>query len=265
MKVAILGSGPAAAYAVMACREEGIVPTVISDRSPQTDQVGAFFLHWLPPWLVDYAGNAAVTVLVQARGTAECYTAKQWGRVVPSSFPAAPRKEVWYNSAVLGEVWKVQEVGLAPGRFDDADLLRLGGEYDFVFHTFSAEAVRGGARRLIWFPVLTFRSGPQAGDMGMVMYNGEPKDRWVRMTRAFGRVSIEYPRDQAELAMREDPVCAEMEYNKLRDIHPDTLPLNPWERIAGNVIPIGRFATWNRKALSHDSYNTVKEVLNRWK
>lgn len=258
MKVAILGSGPASAFAVAACHERGIIPDVYTDRPPRVDQLGAFFLHWLPPLLERYAEEAAVTVEWRAVGEAENYTRKQWAVPYTSSFPKFAREERMYNSTVLQHVWNLSPFYTVLPPLSDADLLNMGTEYDFVFHSFSSGAA-GRTRKLTWFPVLSFRSEDER--RATIIYNGCLQDRWVRLTRAFGRVSIEYPRDQAELAMREDEVFASMRFDKLRDIHPEVRPLSEADRLADNILPIGRFACWDRKQLSHESYAIVRDAL----
>ncbi len=256
-KVAICGSAPSAAFAVMACKEMGIFPEVFSTDQPRISQAGAFFLHWVPDYLRLLFPEAQTEVTWQGIGTARNYVIKQWGRDFGSSFPEESRTEVMFDSCCLKEVWSHQVVNLVP-RLLDTDLFRLAGEYDWVFHTFSSQAA-SLTRDLTMFPVLTYRS--KEPERNYILYNGDLRDRWVRMTRCWERISIEFPRNQAEIIRAQDPVYAAMELNWLRDIHPEVPAVSGNEWLSPYIVPIGRFAEWNRKRLSHEAHQVVQALL----
>lgn len=250
--VAILGTGPSAAFALLACREMGVSTRVLSTTPPSTSQAGAFFLHYVPP---AYPAEP-VPVVVGAVGHREGYLRKQWGRAdIPTSFPSASRIHYWYNSACLEQVWADQPVELV-NSLSDGDLARLGQRHGLVFHTFSAKA-HFREREIVLFPTLT-HFGVPGRDYGTdcVTYNGIPEDAHVRSTMSMGRYSIEFPADTRKEVVdsyrtffKERPSLV-----RLRDIRPGTPPVTSGQWLAPNVIPLGRFARFDRNLLSHDAY-----------
>lgn len=260
-RVLIVGTGPSAAFAVQACRDFGAQATVWTDRPPAAQEDGAFFIHWLPPALAKAAHP--VPVRIESVGTARGYTMKQWLRPVESSFPAEPREELWFNSADLMALWRRHDWWLVGPLLDERLEQAAADEYDWVFHTYPVARHRRG-RTVVWFEVLSFsRNGPPNGATGLrILYNGDLNDRWVRMTESFGgRVSIEFPRGAAALAQLADPVFAAMSRGRLRDLPPETEPVQPYEWLAPNCLPLGRFAEFDRTKLSHHSYERVMSVL----
>ena len=259
--VLILGSGPSAAYAVLACEDAGMSCEVMSNRGPNVSQVGAFFLHWVP----DRLEAKPTKVQVWGVGTREGYLTKQWGpefRGIPTSFPSEERMEKWYPSSALSRVW--EQVSYHRGAVaGDADLAKLGGQYGRVFHTFSSQR-SGTSRRLQMFPTLS-RQQREERDYGsnLVIYNGDPAEAHIRVTVAWGRLSVEFPRGtpQGEVRGYRRQFRGEPDTVMLRDILPTTAPVSREERVADNVIPLGRFATWDRRALSHHAYQGVLDAL----
>lgn len=254
MNIRIVGAGPSAAYAVLACRSIGVEPVVISNAPPHTNQAGAFFLHWLPEWFVEQTKAKASVVQWVPLGSKEVYLAKQGYHdlALPCSFPVQEQLEWMYSSAWLDAAW--DGVKVEWGNLSAAELAQLGEIYDFVFYTFPA--VKHG-RVLDNFPVLDARTGIRRNK---IVYSGLPEHAWVRMTQAFGRLSYEYPRPVQLADFPPDKLPFEQHW--LRDIPPSVLPLDASEYPAANVIPIGRFAEWQRKRLSHEVYARVLEVLN---
>lgn len=260
--VLILGSGPSAAYAVLACQDAGVSCEVMSNRPPNVDQAGAFFLHWLPERLA-----APVTrVQVWGTGTREGYLMKQWGPEwvdVPTSFPEAERVEAWHSSLALLPVWEGVPFRLC-GKVHDSQLIFCSSTYRAVFHTFSS-TMAGMKRKLVMFPTLSRQQG-EVKDYGtnMVIYNGDLAEPHIRTTIAWGRLSIEFPRGTEQKVIKEYQASftAPPELVMLRDINPLTKPVTPAEWVAPNVVPLGRFATWDRRMLSHHAYQRVRDVLS---
>lgn len=259
-KVLIAGAGPSAAYAVMACRARGIKPMVVTKVPPSTQVDGAFFLHWLPAELKFERYGEAHEILISGVGSAENYTKKQWGAPVPSSFPEQPRTELWYDSRALLRVWDRQD--WVSGDLGVVELKGLATQYDAVLHTYTVAPQHVG-RHCKWFPVRTFHNDGDSNRPLEILYNGNLSDRWVRMTQSFtGRVTFEFPDEAAtEMDLEFNSVWRTMEQNKLRDLPPDTKPVERSEWLAPNVAPIGRFARWDRKLLSHHAYDHTLELL----
>lgn len=256
MKILIVGSGPSAAYAILACQACGVEPTVISNSQPHTNQAGAFFLHWLPEDFVHKTGAAAVEVYWIPLGDKRTYLAKQGydDLALPCSFPDDLKVVPMYSSAWLDAAWHGVDVRL--GELDVEDMVRMATtEFDFVFYTFPA--VKHG-RQLEQFPVVDART---TADYNVIVYNGTTGGNWVRMTMAFGRLSFEYAHEVRwyDLPQHQGLV---FEKHLLREIPPRVLPLGASEYPAPNVIPIGRFAEWHRKRLSHEVYERVRLILS---
>lgn len=253
MKVAILGSGPSAAFAVLACRSRGIEPEVISQNDGHADQSGAFFLHWLPEEFVAQNNVVPIEVEFVPLGTAEGYSTKQWGAVIPTSFPSHPRTEKMYSSVELMRVWYTLQVKIA--KLAKGDIEKACQVYDLVFHTFP---INVGDRRTVHFPVMDTRCHLKSS---RILYNGT-SDRWIRCTTAFGRMSFEYPVASINPLLEPAPIAShKFERHLLRDIPPGTEPMRAEERAFRNLIPIGRFATMDRKVLSHHAFGTVLSQL----
>ncbi len=254
MKVAILGSGPSAAFAVLACRQRGIEPDVISQKDGHTDQSGAFFLHWLPEDFVIVSGIAPIEVEWVPLGEAEQYSIKQWGSAISTSFPEQARVEKMYSSHELVRVWDTVRVKIA--KLAAGDVEKACSIYDKVFHTFP---INIGDRRIVHFPVMDTRVQLSSN---RILYNGRKEDKWTRCTIAFGRMSYEFPVDSINPLLEPPPVASHhFEVHRLRDIPPGTVPMRPDERAFPNLIPIGRFATLDRKMLSHYAFDIVQHHL----
>lgn len=261
MKILIAGSGPSAAFAAMAALDWGAELHVMSKTQPHVQQDGAFFIHWLPEnWRKAAIQTIEVhpyTVKIRWVGTAEQYTIKQWSMGMPSSFPAHDYEEQWYNSEALNAVW--QRTRPLHSDMDSSNLRKCSELYDYVFHTFTVEEHRAN-RNYTWFPIRSFVR--EWGQELKIVYNGST-DPWVRMTMSFyGRVSFEFPdTPHTELLLSTEPVWDAMDKAKLRDIHPSIQPVAESEWLAPNVRPLGRFATWDRKRLSHHAYADVMQAL----
>lgn len=279
--VLVVGSGPAAAYAVQACKDSGVSVHVISDALPNTSQAGAFFLHWLPDSLL-LAGGVAEPVQIIGVGDAGVYAEKQWGRDfrrIATSFPAHGRTEYWYSSCLLQQVWDAQPVEVRAGRpVSDEELLRLGKQYGLVLHTFSSTRA-AKSRTLVTIPCLTHPAANLGVGHNRVLYSGMERPKWVRKTVAWKRVSYEYPAWQQrsyeypggrvlDAAGLEQAVALTFaqagvrpHWVRLRDMPPMTAPVREHEYLGRNIIPIGRWAGWRRRMLSHEVYYKVLNLI----
>jgi hypothetical protein len=81
---------------------------------------------------------------------------------------------------------------------------------------------------------------------------------------AFNRLSLEFPvgTTKAELRAYDWGFRGRPDMVLLRDIPPETVPVGLAERVEHNVVPIGRFATWDRRGLSHHAYHAVLKALD---
>jgi hypothetical protein len=237
----------------------GATYRVLSNTPPNTQQAGAFFLHWLPPSL----GVEPEEVFIYSTGTPQGYLRKQWGNgtVAETSFPQEFQTQQWYNSTHLKRVWTQTHVEPVDQVWDE-QLLAWSSEYDYVLHSFSADRHAAG-RTLVRFPCLSHRGTLEDYGPNRICYNGEHQQRWVRSTVAWGRRSLEYPvgTHVVNYDGLHDGLRGTGTISMLRDIPPDVQPVTPAEYLAPNVMPIGRYATWQRRALSHDTYAAVLGLL----
>ncbi len=265
MRIAILGMGPSAAYAYRACVDFGIASEVdVFGTLPKQLPAGAFWLHKVP---LTIRMSTQHHVLVTSTGKASMYTYKMWGREIPSSFPTHPFVTEAFNpSEVLPLLWE----GVRPidrGPLSDADIIMLARDYDWVFQTFPSRMDKDVGPKLVPLPILV-REVPAISD-GFCLYNGEYNVKWVRMTTIFGRQCIEFPASvipsevPPELAMRWSDYIGDGDWTMhvMADLPPETQPVK--FSLAPNVVLVGRFATWNRKVLSHEAYQQVMAVLGR--
>lgn len=251
-RVLILGSGPSAAYSALACLDSKVHFDVLSNREPHTEQSGAFFLHWLPDTFIRKYKIETIQVKIYGIGSSENYSRMQWGIPYPNSFPLADRLEEWYDSRTLKKVWKTIDVHLLDCNLKDQDLLNFGDVYDLVLHSFSSEAAKQ-TRSIVPIPCWTKET---IGNGYEITYNGGTDFSWVRCTHAWKRLSLEFPPNY------DLPGNPEWWTVRLRDIRPDTKPVSKQEYLAPHIIPIGRFATWDRRMLCHQAYQRTLEHLN---
>ncbi len=270
-KVAVLGSGASAAFAVAACKSIGAEVKVYSSVYPteNVQQTGAYFLHAIPP---NIGHVEPVQVSINSIGEAAVYSEMQWGEVVPTSFPIEERTELWYSPMYLNRVW--QSVPVFRETLSTEDIIGLTHQgYDWVFHSFP---LVGRHESLVQFPIVV---GKQANHLrDFILYNGTVQYDWVRATRQFGNLCFEYPHTYSiddeylfrdvignfsapPLAELMGDVPASYEFFCGRDILPSTRPVTRQEYVRHNIVPIGRFATWDRKAFAHHAYTTVESHL----
>lgn len=257
-KVLILGTGPSAAFAVQACKDLGINPYVWGEKPPHFTQAGAFFIHHLPESL--QAGAVPMKVRISRRGNADSYSVKQWGRILHTSFPDKEYTADWYSSVELARVWNGVHIDVK--KLNDVELLSYGGLFDWIFHTFPLEChsqhrVCGSIPCLVGVPY---------NDLGpRVLYSGSLKDDWIRLTDSMGRRTLEFPgyspnstiRDEVNFSLFRGTVRE----IRLRDLGPRQQPVPVPEYLSSNIIPVGRWACWDHKMLSHDTYERVRSYL----
>ena len=155
MKVAILGTGPSAAYAGMACDDCEVEYEVISNNHPPTLYPGAFWarINPLTPTI------PAFEVYISSVGSATEYLRKQWGVVdetwlSETSFPKESRREIVFDPIELfGVYWKDRNIHLT-SNLSDKNVAELAKEYDLVLMTFSTEKAKEAQKDIIFkFPI----------------------------------------------------------------------------------------------------------------
>ncbi len=269
--VAIVGSGAAGAYAYRACVEYGCKKVEVFTDKMGTPSPGAFYFHWIPDDLaVRFEPDE---ILYMGIGTQDKYLERQWPGVklepgYASSFPAKPFVGVgWDAGLIWDELWKNAPISLVAGKFSDTDLKDMSKYHDLIFLTFpTQESIQAQGKYLVQIPVqlvgkqTTFQLPSKALFMlnkynNFIMYNGTEVFPWVRVNHLWGHASFEY--SYTSIMDDEDGKVI---------MQQDLMPGTPvWKKtLAKNIVPVGRFARWDRKYLSHQSYSDAKTVLVRW-
>jgi len=264
LKVVILGTGPSAAYAVMACIKLRVEYEIISNRGPTINFPGAFWPR-LNPTSIPLESR---TINVYSIGTAQNYLAKQWGEVrsewlESTSFPVNSREEVAYDPYLLfGEFWKHEDIRIM-GNLSDYIIKDLVTEFDLAFMTFATEKSKKVMEPyVIRYPIV---SHPIIGKLDdstslFCLYNGSGYNHIVRLSKLFGFVHAEYGKDY----VLKQELVGDGKITYVPDTWPNAPIWDPSDVPAKNVILVGRFAQWDRKVLSHNAYEFVLTKLQEF-
>lgn len=306
LRVAILGAGPSAAFAVTACRQLDVGTIDIYTKEWGVPPNGSFFLHELPPHL---PGPLPLNVVTFGIGGRDTYVRKQYpytvnvAKEITSSFPEKGFVKSYYNYEQywpkLMTGYNQLKTGVAFNSDEEISNLTQNGNYDIAFHSFPSFASRLSQPRTIPFKILTFDlrspfsystkwnqfcdiiavtpsqlSGwiqevlgiwPFArwpNQPGWVLYNGKFTHPWVRMSYLWGVIHVEYPPDYTFGGWSKGILNSIAKVTFPQNLNPHT---KPWiTPIADNIYPIGRFAKWNRKVLSHHSYSSVYGIIKTY-
>ena len=260
LRVAILGTGPSAAYAIKACDACKVDSEVISSTSPPIFYPGAFWPRSNPL----EKDMPLYNVYISSVGTAEKYLEKQWGEIQPewleeTSFPKESTIELALNPYELfGEIWEYRNIYLS-GPLSDDRIALMASEYDVIFMTFPTQkSTKLREDNLVKFPIVSYKSNET--HLGRYcIYDGESHDNMVRMSSLFGFIHCEYGKDYI-------PRVELIESGKVtwaRDLAPDTPEWDPEDTPAENVHLIGRHAQWSRKKLAHHAFDDVIAILEK--
>jgi hypothetical protein len=250
-KVAILGFGPSALYAIAACNELGIFPRVMTDK-PMLSPAGAFYLHWVPDrykeWITPY------DIHFEYKGSEEIYIRKQWGQV---AYPY-DIKTSWgkYTEEVGYKPEDLYNIVQAICTFDVqtgtniclAELADLARRYDKVFCTIPFHN-----DKFVQIPVITF---PARMNMNRIEYIGTLLPEFVRESSLFGTVYLEYPEGYKPYVATGEKLVY------INDISPLSIA-GPFDRTEEGVVFLGRNARYDRKELAHHAYERTLDELRR--
>ena len=273
-KVAILGGGLSAAFAWRALRDNNITPDVITERI-FTPPGGCIWVHKLPK-SVD-SKKLYEPIHVEGVGSTKTYAEKMWGRELKTSFPSSGDYDTkGVNPLVAARLlWGDREVlkkQIKKGRVDEKLIKAIKKDYDLVIQTFPL----GSAKPKWETPILV---GPRIDtSLNLVSYQGNADCAYVRYSFLFSIPSWEFPPQQSECRTHS---MAVHQYQAEQKIYgkpgyavwyaPEIPPQEIAGKLAvesyadGNVLYCGRWATGNRKFLSHEVYDRVVWHLRREK
>lgn len=257
--VAIVGSGASSIYALLACNDMGIIPTIIANPNSLRIQPGSYWLKWLPRNVSRKFD--AFFVKVSKIGTREGYISKQWPEhpeSYRSSFPDQQSEEFGFNPyevlpTILLENNRYNFLSSKDKLITDADLADLGAKFDYVFHSFPTEKCKNENSSIL--KKIPVKVSKISYPSNWVIYDGTPS-KFTRVSLLFGHKFIEYPHYETSMQTNR-----EGEVIWVQDIAPTSIAPN-MHQIKENVIPIGRFGRMDRRLLSHDSYKLVQGVIN---
>jgi hypothetical protein len=216
---------------------------------------GAFWLYMLPPSVRDYVAGPD-PIIITPVGDRTNYARSMWGSAYPTSFPAAPEVKYGYAPVPgLAALWG--DVTYTVAVIETERMLRdLALGYDIVFCTIPtprslADARQSAFRKRLY--IVTYRrpEGSAGGNRVRYIGDGGPV---LRVSDLWDWKAIETATEPRTI--RRETV------RKGWKLHPET---PGWSDVpARNIVLTGRFARWDRRELSHDSYVRTQTVLANW-
>lgn len=259
-KVAIIGLGPAGAYAAKAASDAGCEVDVYTFGEAKPAP-GAFWLHWLPEDLAKTHKHE--NIYVMGKGDAPHYGNLQWGD--SGLWGSFPEKPYWTKG------WDFQKIfySLLPMRcqvhqtafpLSDTDIKDLSSQYDRIFQTFPKKMhLEIRPKKVPFVAAMAETSGEEPNNV--VVYNGTGEGIVVREAVLFGNHYLEFPKGMSqEEVWSQHPLGEEdWKFVTLKDLHPATKPVQ--QDPGYKVQLVGRWAEWNSKRLSHEVYKIVQDIL----
>lgn len=293
MRIAIIGKGVVGAFANHAIQDTMVrldkratVDVFSPTGEPTYPPPGAFYLHHLPG--SNPLRLTPETHLEILHGENRRYYAGLQGSDRETSADRMPLERslgVYHPVKELIDImWR--STSDVKGVVTTAEgLLDLSKQYDMVVNTVNISQVRPGANgqrfqlKTDLLPIFVDRGGDHnrlrqmrdlcaalgVSDTTLVglralhsratVYNCTGEGHWLRMTWVRDNLSIE----MSPFAPTYDLMDLNLSMVGLRKIASNHIVLNV--TCAHNVVNVGRWATWNRKELSHEAYHTVQQKL----
>jgi hypothetical protein len=269
-RVAILGSGPAGLVSAWAAKLAEWEPHIYSAASRPSGMFGAQYLHEPIPYVTP---GGPVQISYQLRGTAGGYRERVYGpnfagEVSPEMMES--EHDAWDLRAtysILHEQFR-EQVAFTVVRWADLDPIK--NTYDYVVSTVPADKLCPGWKVSAhpdrpgpahWFQGTEIWTAGEAPELGIklpyncpdntVICNGDSDGpAWYRMSRIFGRLSIEWP---GSLPMK-PPI------NSIaRVMKPTSTNCDCW--VDEKYLRVGRYGEWRKGALVHEAFNKVYQAL----
>lgn len=263
-KIVILGGGPGSLFAYYGALASGIPEDRIEIWADKlTYPKGAFWIHQLPPNAPTELKGVTEKMDIHLVGDAETYSRKQWGEEFPTSVSryAGKTLDVYNPSVVLPAMWEAARKTTVGINWTYERIRLLAESYHTVIATFpvTEEAESLMRREDSRIPVYVAPTADNEG-VNYCVYNGLRTQIEVRITRAFGYLCIEYPRyclNQMDRIQKSNNRYFGLEGRMVTvpEMHPTVQPIQ--QRVYGprnNILVTGRWATLDRKALSHNSF-----------
>lgn len=255
LKVAILGSGPAAMFAAYACHQQGIEPVIFS-MGQKSKMFGAMYLHAPIPGLND-PDTPDLRILISKQGTKQGYARNVYGdENAPCSWDLFDKGYVdgWDLAGTYDTLWDKFSNGMYVMDVTPADVTRIGLEADAIFSTIPMEALCYNPEHRFKRQKIWVLHGPAEGELlrphDIMIYNGLPMEHgfpWYRYSQINKYVAWEY--------------SSEPTLDQLNDFYTLSKGIKPLSTDcdcyfdSGKFYRLGRFGRWEKGVLTHHAYH----------
>ncbi len=255
MKVTVFGCGPAgliSAHAVRMLEPEAQI-TILS-RKVKSPLYGAQYLHQPIPGMPEVPHTV---VEYRLQGDADGYRQKVYGRLWDGKVSPEDligRHDAWDIRAAYDWLWGeygdlIEHQEVEPWMFtmalDASDLVISSIPRPVTCmrgHTFGATQIKAAGEA----PEIGIRL-PYSCPESMVICNGDDNPSWYRLSRVFGRTTVEWPDAVGRLPIGSAATVQKPTYHNC-DCWPE-------------VLHVGRYGRWEKGVLSHNAYNAVAGAL----
>jgi hypothetical protein len=262
MKVVILGAGPAglmAAAAVARATQHDSQVAIISDTTKPSELYGAQYLHAPIPSYTPAAhiGHPA-WILYELQGSADDYRRKiygpMWdGTVSPEDLDRL--HQAWDIRSTYKNLWETFGDDINPVFMDPAGMRALSegatpfGKPDLIISSIPKPALCPKGHQFKSAMIWAAGEAPELGielpykcEDFTVKCNGEDHPSWYRMSRIFGRLTVEWPE------YIRPPFGSAAQVQKPLENNCDCWP---------EVLHVGRYGKWEKGVLTHHAYEEV--------
>jgi hypothetical protein len=265
VKIAIWGSGPAGLLAAHAARINGHRPTIFSlgERSPL---YGAQYLH--EP-ILEMPEIPSVELDHQFRGDIDGYRRKVYDEqyvdsVSPEQFNG--RQTAYdirfaydwllseYAPARVGHEIRADAL-MGLNRQDPWTMTRWSSTYDMVVSTIPRRQLcMNPEHKFNETKIYALGEAPEMGiispiqcDDNQLICSGSDNDSWYRLSRIFGRTTVEWPGNRSK--------------PPIRGIVPVYKPVSTTCICWPEVLKLGRFGQWKKGVLTHHVFQVMQDLL----
>lgn len=251
-RAAVLGCGPAGLFAAHAFIEAGWDVRIFSNKR-RSEMFGAQYLHRPIPGLLAHK----TLVRYRLTGTADGYRRKVYGD--GSQLPVSPEElagehMAWDIRAAYYDAWDryADLIEHTPAITNEVAGEIVRAAFHRVVSSLPAPAVCVGGHQFYAQQVWAVGDAPERGvfcpvpcQRDVVECNGDPDVGWYRVSNVFGYRTAEWPDS------RKPPVDGLAAVSKPLYTDCSCLP---------DVVRVGRYGTWTKGVLSHEAYETAKEL-----
>lgn len=261
-KVAILGSGPAGLIAAHAAATDGRVDEVhIYSRGEKSTMYGAQYLHAPIPGATF---DDPINIDYVLRGTRAAYRAKVYGEnfnghISPEDLGS--NHQAWDIRKTYDWLWMAYSPSIHALPITPGDVAELLDDYDLVVSSVPAPAICHSKHTFRGTNIWAAGEAPELGIVfasaeacpeGTVVCNGLAFPAWYRISRIYGRMTVEWP---GWVDAQHVPKTAALVTK------PTASACDCWYDSEA-FLRVGRYGTWLKGVLSHEAYLQVQERID---